>query len=307
MAIARLSPAASLVKVVVLVACAVLAAPSVAEARVRHEVPAGDEQRMPARPEPRPDAEERLAAGADDAPSWWRRMLAAEGRYAFDEPSQERASLPMPDPSDAPFNWPVGASPERVAAAFDMTIEGRERVAGLTAVVLRVEPRHDGLLWRFWIDIDTGARIGYRATLPSGRVVAEGWAVGPPRPVESPERRLLAPREPPREQAERWREAFGGLPGFEPLEVSRIALEPGVPALRVTLWDGLSGVVLVVFPERARRPDREFVAVREVGALTLALVGPVEPTTARRFLAALATRPWAQGDWDDLVRALSAP
>ena len=169
-------------------------------------------------------------------------------------------------------------------------------------VVIDLVPRHDGPGWRFWIDVATGARLAYRATLADGRVVAEGRGEASALVPAGADEPLRAPRAPSDARAAVWRAAFAGLDGFEPVDVARVRLGADVPAVRVTLWDGLSGVVLLVYPT-TRNPARgELIVTRTVGELTLALVGPVPEAVAEAYLEALSSRRWAGAEIGALLR-----
>lgn len=239
----------------------------------------------------------------DDAAAWLRRMLAAEGAFAFDGAVEERSAWPAATTAaDGRFAWPAAATLDLVRANFDVRWVGRERTARRTVVVIDLVPRHAGPGWRFWIDADTGARVGYRATLGDGRVFAEGRgdadALAPTGATEP----LRAPSAPVDERAAAWRAAFAGLDGFEPVAVERVRLAGDVPALRVTSWDGLSAAVLFVYPTARSAARGGLVATRAVGALTLALAGPVAPAAAEAYLDALVERRWARTDLRTLLR-----
>lgn len=248
----------------------------------------------------RGEAAERLG---DDAEAWLQRMIASERAFVFSVAPEERST--WPDSAGAArggFAWPAGATPEAVRANFDVRWVGRERAAGRALVVIDLVPRHDGPGWRFWIDVATGARVAYRATLPDGRVVAEGRGEASELVPSEPAEPLRSPRAPSDARAAVWRAAFAGLDGFEPVAVGRVRLGADVPALRVTLWDGLSGVVLLVYPA-VRTPVRgEMIVTRSTGGLTLALVGPVPEAAATAYLEALAERRWARADLGALLR-----
>ena len=238
----------------------------------------------------------------DDAGAWLQRMVGSERAFAFAVAPEERST--WPDAAGAVhggFAWPAGASLAAVRTNFDVRWVGRERAAGGAVVVIDLVPRHVGPAWRFWIDVATGARVAYRATLADGRVVAEGRGDATalvPAPAAEP---LRAPRTPTDARAAVWRGAFAGLDGFEPVAVERVRLAD-VPALRVTLWDGLSGVVLLAYPA-ARTPARgAMIVTQSTGDLTLALVGPVPEAVAEAYLEALAERRWARGDLRTLLR-----
>jgi len=239
----------------------------------------------------------------DDAAAWLRRMLAAERAFGFAVAPEERSVWPAePAAASAAFAWPAGVTLDAVRANFDLRWVGRERTSAGPVVVIDLLPRHEGPAWRFWIDAATGARVAYRATLADGRVVAEGR--GDPSALVAADAvlPLPAPRAPDEPRAELWRAAFAGLDGFEPVAVARVRLGSGVPALRVTLWDGLSGAVLIVYPA-ARTPARgDLIVSRTSGRLTLALVGPVPEAAAIDYLDELAARRWARAELVALLR-----
>lgn len=259
----------------------------------------------PARPGAPPSVVGGVAAErlGDDAGAWLHRMFASERAFAFATQPDERSTWPVAAAAaHGGFAWPAGATLDLVRTNFDVRWIGRERSAGRAVVVVDLVPRHDGPGWRFWIDVATGARVAYRATLGDGRVVAEGrgdpTSLVPARASES----LRAPRAPSDARAAVWSAAFAGLDGFEPVAVGRVRLGADVQALRVTLWDGLSGVVLLVYPA-ARSPERgAWIATRSSGDLTLALVGPVPEAVAHAYLDALAERRWARADLGAVLR-----
>jgi hypothetical protein len=239
----------------------------------------------------------------NDAAAWLRRMLAAERAFAFAVAPEERSVWPAePAAASAAFAWPAGVTLDAVRANFDVRWVGRERMSARAVVVIDLLPRHQGPAWRFWIDAATGARVAYRATVGDGRVVAEGR--GDPSALVAADAilPLPAPRAPDEPRAELWRAAFAGLDGFEPVAVARVRLGAGVTALRVTLWDGLSGAVLIVYPA-ARTPARgDLIVSRTSGRLTLALVGPVPEAAASAYLDELAGRRWARAEFAALLR-----
>jgi hypothetical protein len=239
----------------------------------------------------------------DDGAAWLRRMLASERAFAFATAPVERSTWPATTAAPVGgFAWPAGATLEAVRANFDVRWVGRERLADRPAVVIDLVPRHAGPGWRFWIDVATGARVAYRATLGDGRVVAEGRGDAASLGPAGSEGSLPAPRAPSDARAAVWRVAFGGLDGFEPVAVARVRLGAQVPALRVTLWDGLSGVVLLVYPATRDLPRGELIVARTSGDLTLALVGPLPEAVAEAYLEALAARRWARADLEALQR-----
>jgi len=257
------------------------------------------------RPEPPPAggggaAVDRLG---DDAAAWLRRMLAAERAFAFAVAPEERSVWPAePAAERGGFAWPAGVTLDAVRANFDLRWVGRERSSAGPVVVIDLLPRHEGPAWRFWIDAATGARVAYRATLGEGRVVAEGRGDASALVATDAARPLPSPRAPDEPRAEVWRAAFAGLDGFEPVAVARVRLGSGVPALRVTLWDGLSGAVLIVYPA-TRTPARgDWIVSRTSGRLTLALVGPVPESAATAYLDELTARRWARAELAALLR-----
>ena len=249
-----------------------------------------------------PIAGEAVADLADDAGAWLRRMVASERAFDFGVAPVERSALPAAEARGGGFAWPAGATLEAVRVNFDVHWVGRERVDGRPVVVIELVPRHEAPAWRFWIDVATGARVAYRATLGDGRVVAEGRGDATALVRATAAEPLPAPRAPGDERAAAWREAFGGLDGFEPVAVGRVLLASGVPALRVTLWDGLTGVVLLAYPATRASARGDMMATRSTGNLTLALVGPVPEATADAYLEALSERRWARADLATLLR-----
>jgi len=283
------------VRVVTALACVLLLALAFAQPPER-----GDDRREPPAPGVADAAGDRLG---DDAAAWLRRMLAAERSFAFGVTPEERSVWPRePDAAAFAFAWPVGVTLDALRANFDLRWVGRERAAGRPLVVIDLRPRHQGPAWRFWIDAETGARVAYRATLADGRVVAEGR--GDPSALVGTDaaRPLPSPRAPDGPRAAAWRAAFAGLDGFDPVAVARVRLGAGVPALRVTLWDGLSGVVLIVYPAARTPPRGDFIVSRTSGRLTLALVGPVPEAAAAAYLDELAGRRWAAAELAALLR-----
>ncbi len=219
----------------------------------------------------------------DDAGAWLQRMFAAERAFAFSVAPEERSVWPAAAAAaGGGFAWPAGATLDAVRANFDVRWVGRERTRGPRGGrdrprtpprgpgVALLDRRRDGRPAR----VPRDARRRARGRRGPGRARARWSPAGGDEP-------LRAPRAPSDARAAVWGAAFAGLDGFEPVEVARVRLGADVPAVRVTLWDGLSGVVLLVYPS-TRNPARgELIVTRTVGALTLALVGPV-PEARRR-------------------------
>lgn len=247
------------------------------------------------------DAQVDAAEFGDDAAAWLRRMVVSERAFAFAVAPDERSSLPAVEARGG-FAWPAGATLEAVRSNFDVRWVGRERSGERTIAVIELVPRHDAPAWRFWIDVATGARVAYRATLRDGSVVAEGRGDAALLVRAVGGEPLPAPRAPDDLRAAEWRDAFGGLDGFEPVAVSRLLLADGVPALRVTLWDGLTGVVLLAYPAARAVPRGDLLTTRSNRNLTLALVGPVSGASAAAYLEDLSERRWARANLDTLLR-----
>ncbi len=90
----------------------------------------------------------------------------------------------------------------------------------------------------------------------------------------------------------------GDVPaGYVPVGVKRIEVGKGrVPALRLTFWDGLDGLVLLVYRRQARPPvsDSAHVASRQLGRFTVSAIGPAPKAALSDWLARLGSSPLAR-------------
>lgn len=229
------------------------------------------------------------------------RMLVAERTLEVVGTTREHSALPgvQADRAGRGFALPVGVTPELLARAFTATLGSPLRLAGREVQVLELHGK--GPLtpdWTFWVDRRTGARLGYRVSDSGGQVVAEGryTQVSAIR-ARGVARQLPSPRALDRPLLARLM-SKGDLPaGYVPVGVKRIDVGKGrVPALRVTFWDGLDGLVLLVYRRQARLPvsNSAHVASRQVGRFTVSAIGPAPKSALASWLGRLTSGPLAR-------------
>lgn len=243
------------------------------------------------------------------------RMLEAERTLEVVGTTVERIDLPgvQPDPHHQRFMLPVAASPELVARAFRLGLGASTEVAGRAVEVL--ELHGVGPLtpdWTFWVDRQTGLRLAYRVTDSAGGLVAEGRysqvrAVRPravPRPLPAPSARLEAQR------LRRLIDPANVPQGYVPIGLARTEIGSGkIPALRITFFDGLDALVLLVYRRQAPLPAGAGVrlASRQVGRFTLSAVGPAPEAALQAWLDHLSRGPLARVGPARTLEELGAP
>lgn len=243
-----------------------------------------------------------------------RRMLVAERTLEVVGTTSERIELPgvHPDASHTGFALPVAVTPELLARAFTVSLGAPTVVAGRRVDVLQL--RGKGPLtpdWTFWVDGLTAVRLGYRVTDSSGQVVAEGRytqvrairARSAPRALPSPTRaaalkleHLLNPADLPQ--------------GYVPVGLTRTEVGAAhVPALRLTFWDGLDAMVLLVYRRQAQPPaaGAAHVASEQVGRFTVSVVGPAPKAALQAWLQRLAAGPLRRLDPATAFKGSTSP
>ncbi len=244
-----------------------------------------------------------------------RRMLTAAQTLEVVGTTTERIDLPgvRPDPAHQRFVLPVAAAPEQVAKAFSLRLGAPTEVAGRRVQVLELHGL-DPLVpdWTFWVDGVTGARLAYRVTDSAGHVVAEGRydrvtavrARTTPRALPSPGATLEAKR------LQRLLDPANVPAGYVPVGATRTKIgRAGIPALRVTFFDGLDALVLLVYRRQAALPAGagQRLASRRVGRFTLSAVGPAPKAALQAWLDRLSRGPLARPGSARTVQELAAP
>jgi|GEM_PF-5517290 len=240
-----------------------------------------------------------VLAQASPAVRLFARMLQAEQTLEFVGTVSEEVVFPdrRDEPQARHFMHPPGVSPELVERNFQMAITGRETVADRNAVVLRLVPKNGvSPNWTFWVDEETGLRLAYEQRDANGELLASGRAqqiervnlLGKPRDVRAPH---LTPAL--KERVVDFIDLDALPDGFVPvaLERTRLGGENGVFALRLTLWDGLNGTVLLIYPRQRPVPDRRYLMSRELRNVTVSALGPLPDEALRSWLTRVAEGP----------------
>jgi len=267
------------------------------------------------RPAPAGSRSQAAASLQDPALALFRRMLEAARTLEVVGTTAERIDLPgvHPDASHTHFVLPVAATPELVAEAFRLRIAAPTDVSGRKVQVL--ELHGIGPLtpdWTFWVDGLTGVRLAYRVTDAAGRVVAEGRytqvttvrARSVPRALPSPStrpqakrlQRLIAPANVPQ--------------GYVAIGWARTEIGSAkIPAFRITFFDGLDALVLLVYRHQEPLPagSGAHLASRQVGRFTLSAVGPATEAALQAWLAGFARVPLARAGSVRTLQELAAP
>lgn len=249
-----------------------------------------------------------LAAAQSPADELFARMLRAERNHAFVGDLWEEVLWPEPlgDSADR-FRHPNGITPALIEHNFEFAITGRDRVAGRAALVLSLIP-HNGFSpnWTFWIDEQTGLRLGYEQRDAEGALLAEGrftridrlTDLDPPRRFASPESDLEVKR-----LSERLFASDVLPPGFVPVAFERTRLGAGdIQALRLTLWDGLNGMVLLVYPRQRQIGDRDYLVSRSLRQVTVTALGPLPRRALENWLDVVVDGPLRRLDAEQLDR-----
>ncbi len=246
------------------------------------------------------------AQGSDgDAVALLHRMIEAERTLSVEGRVTERIALPgvTPDPQGRSFTLPAGITPELVTQAFELRLGEATDVGGRAVDVLELEGR--GALtphWTFWIDHASGARLAYRLQDSAGNIVAAG------RYEQIDEvRKRSTPRDLP---SPALAEADGNLAlarlldpalapgGYVAVGMQRITLgRDDVPALRVTYWNGLDALVVLIYGRQAAAtPDAEHVASRVIGRFGVTVIGAAPKRALARWLQHMSDGPLARLD-----------
>lgn len=238
-----------------------------------------------------------------DAVALLNRMVEAERTLAVEGRVSEHIALPgvTPDPTGRSFALPAGITPVLIERAFQLQLAEPTTVAGRKVDVLELRGR--GPLtpdWTFWIDDATGARVAYQLSDSSGKVVAAGryeriTQVRPrsvPRDLPSPMRvddettvaRLLDP---------------GLAPdGYVAIRLQRTSLgRADVPALRVTYWDGLDALVVLIYRRQpSLTEDTDHLVSQHIGRFSVSVIGAAPDQALTAWLQRIASGPLARLD-----------
>ena len=225
------------------------------------------------------------------------RMLQAEQSHAFTGELREAARWPEPLSGAADhFRHPSGVTPELVGHNLELAITGRDFVAGREAVVLSFLPRNGfSPNWTFWVDADSGLRLAYEQRDAEGALLAEGryLRVDRVQPFDAP-RHITAPQSSPVVKRNAQRTLLGDAfpPGVVPVALERTWLGDGaIQGLRLTLWDGLNGTVLLANPRQRQVPDRPYLASRSLRRVTVSALGPLPRAAHEGWLTAVVQGP----------------
>lgn len=264
--------------------------------------PAAQTRGAPAAGQPGAATAQQGASQPPAATALMRRMLEAERTLEVTGTTRERIDLPgvRPDPSHSRFTLPVAVTPELLTHAFTLHAEAGADVAGRKVAVLHLDGK-DPLTpdWTFWVDARSGVRLGYRVTDSVGAVVAEGrytqvravTARRSPRTLPSPTAGAVA--------LDRLIDPAAVPSGYVPVGLKRAEIGArGVPALRLTFWDGLDALVVVIYRRQAKLPAAAgaHMVSRNVGRFTVSVVGPAPHAALEAWLARLARGPLARLD-----------
>ena len=248
------------------------------------------------------------AAAQPPAQALFMRMLHAEQTQAFVGALWEEVRWPEPLGGSAErFRHPAGVTPALVEHNFELAITGRERVAGRAALVLSLVPRNGfSPNWTFWLDEQTGLRLGYEQRDAEGELLAEGrfTRVDRLRDLAEPHR-FAAPESDldVKQIAERLLTSDALPPGFVPVAIERTRLgNSDIQALRLTLWDGLNGTVLLVYPRQRQVADRPYLVSRSLRQVTVSVLGPLPQSALERWLDRVIAGPVRRLDAGQLER-----
>lgn len=254
------------------------------------------------------------AATDPDAVALLYRMVEAEMNLQVVGQVEERIALPgvAPDPLRRTFALPVGITPGLVIDAFSLSLGPATEVAGRQVAALVLEGR--GPLtpdWTFWIDSTTGVRLAYRLSDSAGEVVAAGRyerirridTRSTPRVLPSPTRgddsgalaRLLDPLLVPE--------------GYVAVSIQRATLgRADVPALRLTYWDGLDALVVLIYQRQPNLPEATAnLSSRHVGRFSVSVIGAAPQRALASWLDRVSDGPLARLDPSRTLQASDQP
>lgn len=255
------------------------------------------------------------SAQAPTPQALFRKMLDAERTLEVVGVTAERIDLPgvSPDPQHRRFVLPVAVLPELVSRSFVPRLGAPTAVAGRRVLVL--ELHGIGPLtpdWTFWVDEGTGVRLAYRVTDANAGVVAEGRYTE----VTAVRRRatpLDLPAPPTLLQVQRLERLMdpANVPkGYVPVGLKRTEIgATKVPALRLTFFDGLDALVLLVYRRQDAPPSQPHLrlASRQLGRFNVTVVGPAPVTSLQAWLDGLARGPLARPGAARNLQELGAP
>lgn len=244
----------------------------------------------------------------------FRKMVDAARTLEVVGTTAERIDLPgvSADPRHQRFALPVTVVPELVVRSFALRLGQATQVAGRRVEALELHGL--GPLtpdWTFWVDAATGVRLGYRVVDADGAVVAEG-RYSQVREVRVRPTPLALPSAPARLDAQRLARLMdaGHLPrGYVPVGLARTEIGAAkVPALRITFFDGLDALVVLVYRHQDAPPvaaANARLASRSVGRFNVTVVGPAPVASLRSWLDGLERgplgRPGALHDLQELA------
>ena len=235
----------------------------------------------------------------DEAVELFQRMIFAEQRLNFEGIVQERIIFP-PDQVKADvqtaFTHPPSVTPELVLRNFILQISGQDTIAGRGATILELIPKNAiSPSWTFWLDEQTGLRLAYEQRDTAGELVARGRLSNITGIRDYPELRDINP--PSLSDAQRRRLALlinNGTfsEGFVPVALERSTLgDTDIPAIRITVWDGLNGAVVIIYPRRNAFGEHPYLRSTRVRQITVSVLGPVSGDVLERWAERVSSGP----------------
>ncbi len=221
-------------------------------------------------------------------------MLEAEQSLEIIGEVSETINFPPRNPATRRaerFSQPPNISPGLIRRNFNLSLAGDNMIADRPVIGLDLIPKN-GLSprWRLWLDRGTGLRLAYEQRNALGEVLSEGRYER----VRSIRARPTVRAINPPELNERSRNTLTRLlgrrdwpPGFIPVKLERSNLR-GRPALRITAWDGLNGLLLLIYPSRDSNPEGRYIRSVQAGRLTLSVLSPLPADALDSWLQRLA-------------------
>ncbi len=207
------------------------------------------------------------------------KIMLAHRQYRIVGEAQETIFFPpraIPTQPVSYFSQPARADLQLIKENFDITLEEGNNVAQREVWSLKLIAKNNiSPNWYFTVDKETGLRLAYEQRAQDGRLIAQGYfeniynlhlrslPANPNLESRSPQNsRNLTPA---RLMAARRLLEGNSLPtGFIPIKLERSRIG-NRPALRLTAWDGINILALLVYPNapniaRPFAPREEIIA-----------------------------------------------